>query len=142
MSRKIEDLQPKVQELFRKFTDQCCKERIPFKVCYTLRTEAEQQALYAQGRNNLTKVNELREEAGMDAITQAENHCVTWTHYSKHLTGRAFDIYIMDAKGQPVWESPLYKEAGRIWKSIDAQNKWGGDFKNSDNGHMEYDGEL
>ena len=50
MSRNIDDLNPKVAALCHKFIVACAKQGIEVLITSTLRTEAEQAALYAQGR--------------------------------------------------------------------------------------------
>ena len=61
---------------------------IEFILTCTRRTQAEQAALFAQGRT-------------------APGHIVTWTLNSKHLLGDAFDFVIM-VYGKPDWNM-IYK---------------------------------
>jgi len=48
------------------------------------RSPLQQQALYAQGREGLTAVNQLRARALMAPITVEQNTVVTWTLRSRH----------------------------------------------------------
>ena len=50
MSRRIEDLHPTVQKKCRLFIDRCAEAGIDVIITSTLRTFAEQDALYAKGR--------------------------------------------------------------------------------------------
>ena len=81
--RKIEDLSPEVQEKYAKWADLMKQAGIDYIVTCTRRTQAEQDALYEQGRTT-------------------PGHIVTWTHNSKHLLGDAFDFVIM-VFGKPDW---------------------------------------
>jgi hypothetical protein len=65
---------------------------IQYIITCTKRTQAEQAALYAQGRTTT-------------------GHIITWTLNSKHLTGDAFDFVIMFL-GKPDW-SMIYKD---LWR--------------------------
>lgn len=76
-----------------------------------LRTLMEQTAYYAQGRETLPKVNQLRKLAGMYALNLSENkNPVTWTMNSKHFpekdTGkaRAFDFCILKPNREATWD--------------------------------------
>lgn len=154
-SKDIKDLTPAMQVFFQKFKNEMDKNKISFVVTCTARTVKEQQALYAQGRQNLSEVNTLRKMAGLDPITNAEeNKKVTWTLASKHIIdlddgntdndkSRAFDIVITKNK-KATWDIkvdvnenkiPDYTEAGEIGEKIGL--KWGGRFKSPDYPHFE-----
>ena len=72
---------------------------IHFIVTQTLRLQEEQIAYYAQGREPLDKVNELRKIAKLPPITEAENRNIitraktVWDSY--HAYGRAFDVAVV-----------------------------------------------
>jgi peptidoglycan L-alanyl-D-glutamate endopeptidase CwlK len=90
-----------------------------FTVICGLRTQAEQDRLYAQGRTEPGPV-------------------VTWTRDSKHITGHAVDIvpYPLD------WEDhhAFYELAGLIKAAAAVEGveiKWGGDWRNKDLPHFE-----
>lgn len=115
-SRRIEDLMPEMQELYYAFEKGMADTDIPFIVTSTLRTQEEQDALYEQGRTKPGKI-------------------VTWTHRSKHIEGKAFDIAILKNE-KPVWdlkvdvnddEIPDYQEAAEIGRNIGLRA--GADFK-------------
>ncbi len=117
MSRKIEDLLPELQERYAFFKHAMDEMGIDYIVTATLRTKAEQEALYAQGRTKPGKV-------------------VTWTLNSRHLSGRAFDIVIME-NGKPDWSvsNPDWKRAGDI--GIACGLVWGGTWSKPDYPHFE-----
>jgi peptidoglycan L-alanyl-D-glutamate endopeptidase CwlK len=84
-----------------------------------LRTCAQQDALYAQGR-----------EAGGEIVTHASG-CTSW-----HVLGRAADVDVIDRNGvmQP---ASTYAVAGQLWEALGG--KWGGNFPGfPDIGHFEY----
>jgi len=126
-SRKIEDLDPRLQPLAREFVVQMAEAGIPFIFTCTRRTQAEQDDLYAQGRTKPGKK-------------------VTWTRRSKHIVGLAFDIAVCTKGMKPHWNLkadvdadgiPDYEEAGKIGESIGLV--WGGRFKvNPDYPHFEF----
>ncbi len=89
----------------------------------TLRTLAEQTALYAQGRQPLEVVNNLRKVAGLWPITEAENRKkVTGTMHSRHLAGedglsRAYDLVIIK-NGTASWDPSDYMRAAEIGRAL------------------------
>lgn len=115
-SRRIEDLIPEMQELYYSFEEKMADADLPFIITSTFRTQEEQDALYEQGRIKPGKI-------------------VTWTHKSKHIEGKAFDIAILKNK-KPTWdikvdvdddEVPDYQEAAEIGRSVGL--KAGADYK-------------
>lgn len=117
MSRKIEDLTPATQVKYHAFKEVMEGVGIDFIVTCTLRTQAEQNALYAQGRTTPGKI-------------------VTWTHNSNHIKGTAFDIVIMK-NGKPSWDTtmPEWKQAGALGVSVGLI--WGGNWEKTDFPHFE-----
>jgi peptidoglycan L-alanyl-D-glutamate endopeptidase CwlK len=118
MSRKIDDLDPRMKEKFLQFAGKMSEVGIPFMLTRTRCTKEEQAALYAQGRTKPGLV-------------------VTWTLKSRHIDGEAFDIAILN-DGKPTWntkisvnenDAPDYLEAGQIGESLGLE--WGGRFKNN-----------
>jgi peptidoglycan L-alanyl-D-glutamate endopeptidase CwlK len=123
-SRRIDDLDPRVQPLAREFAGRMAEEGVPFIFTCTRRTQAEQEELYSRGR---TKPGAK----------------VTWTLRSKHIDGLAFDIAICKA-GVPTWDGkvdvdldgvPDYFEAGQIGESCGLT--WGGRWRSPDFPHFE-----
>jgi peptidoglycan L-alanyl-D-glutamate endopeptidase CwlK len=116
-SRKITDMIPEMQELFAMFAERMADAGIDFVVTCTLRTQEDQDALYAKGRT-------------------VPGQIVTWTRSSKHCQGKAFDIAVM-SKGKITWDPALYQEPGKIGMEVGLQ--WGGAWlKNRDLPHFEY----
>ncbi len=93
MSRDINDLCPAVRLRLERLQAAAAAQNPPigFEVVYTLRTEAEQLALFSQGRKTIDEVNRLRHDAGLAPITEEQNRKpVTWELTSMHKFGCAF----------------------------------------------------
>lgn len=124
---KPDGLTPKAASLCTALLEACRAEGIPLTLTSTLRTPAEQDALYAQGRMPLDAVNSLRSIAGLGPITHEANRIVTTTRSSAHMEGRAFDVAVLK-DGAIDWSATsLYERAGAIGKRLGL--RWGGDFK-------------
>ena len=139
MSRRIEDLAPDFQDTARAVMREL--EGLPVLLFQTLRTTAEQAAFWAQGRRELSVVNELRALADLPPIGEAENgdnldpttrkkrciitNCDGIKVRSAHQSGRAMDIVALDGHGNPTWDYVRYAET---YKAIrDAALKCGAD---------------
>jgi peptidoglycan LD-endopeptidase CwlK len=112
---------------------------IHFIVTQTLRSNEEQIAYYAQGRQSLEEVNELRKIAKLPPIADDENrHVITraktvWDSY--HAYGRAFDVAVISSEGKINWSESIdwdsdgisdWIELGKLGESIGLE--WGGNF--------------
>lgn len=133
-SRKITDLHPDLQPLCLAFLGRCAEAGIPVMLTCTYRSQAEQDALYAQGRSTPGKI-------------------VTWTRTSRHsstLDGKpaatAFDIAVL-SNGKPTWDIKVdvnndnqsdYKEVGEIGSRLGLE--WGGRWKSPDYPHFQLGG--
>ena len=134
MSRNLSDLEPRVAAAAMRALADLRLRGIFFAVTSTLRTEAEQAALYAQGREPLEKVNKKRVTAGMRLIGSAENkYTVTNAdgvkHKSNHQWGTALDV-VPEYDGRPVWppaSDPRWKQIAGVFKAHGFE--WGGDWK-------------
>lgn len=107
MSRRIEDLAPDFQDTARAVMREL--EGLPVMLYMTRRTLAEQRAYYAQGRQPLTVVNALRDQAGMPPIGPRDNgytvtNCDGERIPSAHQSGRAIDIVALGTRGEPSWD--------------------------------------
>lgn len=108
--------------------------RIPHAVTSTKRTEAEQAALYAQGREKLNVVNAKRNAAGMRPIPLVENaytvtNCDGVRTKSNHQSGDALDVVPLEGN-RPVWppaKDPRWKQIADVFKKYGFE--WGGDWK-------------
>jgi peptidoglycan L-alanyl-D-glutamate endopeptidase CwlK len=114
-SRKIEDLTTEMQALYIQFQERMQNTGIDFIVTCTYRSQAEQDALYAQGRTTQGVV-------------------VTWAKHSRHTDREAFDIAIIK-DGKVSWKTTDYEEAGRIGMEVGLE--WGGTWKTKDAPHFE-----
>lgn len=123
---------------------------IHFIVTQTLRLQEEQVAYYAQGREPLERVNELRKIAKLPPITEAENRNIitraktVWDSY--HAYGRAFDVAVVSPTGKIDWGEDTdwdsdgvsdWVELGKLGESIGLE--WGGSFSSlRDLPHFQY----
>lgn len=114
-SRKIEDLVPELQILFHEFSMAMHDAGIQFIVTCTYRSQAEQDALYAQGRSTSGPI-------------------VTWTRSSLHTVRKAFDIAVC-IDGKVSWHPEDYTAAGGIGESIGLT--WGGSWHKPDPPHFQ-----
>lgn len=149
----MRDLKLLTPELFKRhseFAKGMAEAGLNYAVTTTLRTYDEQQALWAQGREPLEKVNTLRAKAGMVPIDEdANRRKVTWTLASRHLMQRdgfshAFDIVIINDLGKASWDVKAdmnkdgekdYYQAGLIGEKCGLI--WGGRWANPDFPHFE-----
>ena len=118
--KNLASVQPQLQRLGRELLRRLAAEGLTFKVTSGNRTQAEQDALYAQGRTKPGPV-------------------VTWTRRSRHIGGRAIDLTLFQGKN-PVWESRHYDRAGVIGEKLGL--KWGGRWKTPDRPHFQLNKET
>lgn len=110
-------------------------------IYFGFRSNEEQSALYAQGRNDLITVNSLRKKANMQPITSQENlKKVTNAPAgkSKHNFGKAIDAVILLSNNKPDWNMTLKKE-WNDWLNLARTLgfKLGADFSIKDYPHIE-----
>ena len=145
-SRKIKDLTSRMQEKILHFERQLNEAGLShFKKCCTYRSQAEQDALYMQGRKPLEEVNEAREKVGLWLLTKAQNkRKITWTKNSIHSKREAVDYFILqggkycyDLKVDVDKDSiPDWQEFGQIAKECGLT--WGGSWRRKDYPHVEW----
>jgi peptidoglycan L-alanyl-D-glutamate endopeptidase CwlK len=86
------------------------------------RPAKEQAALYAQGRQTLDQVNQLRVKVGWAPITEAENVVVTAAApgYSWHEFGCAVDVVPENTMGVPDWNinHPVWQKLVKMGESL------------------------
>lgn len=109
---RLATVHPKLAALIHTLDTQMSE---PLGVTQGRRDDAEQEALYAQGRGTLELVNHLRELVGWAPITAEENaETVTDAKpgYSWHGPGLAVDVVPLDSSQDPDWDSnhPVWKE--------------------------------
>lgn len=107
--RVIATLQPQVRPYARALVQKAASLGITIKVISGLRTYAEQNALYAQGRSKPGRI-----------VTNARGG------YSNHNFGIAFDIGVFDGS-RYIPESPRYKAVGALGTELGLE--WGGNWK-------------
>lgn len=132
MSNRLEDLAPDFIDIARAIESElsgliAAKQVARFM---TRRTQAEQAAFWAQGRDTLIAVNAKRAAANMAPISARENgytvtNCDGVNTPSAHQSGRAVDYVALDSSGNFSWDYARY--AG-VYKAIrDAAIKCGAD---------------
>ncbi len=142
-SRKLEDLYEPLRVVLEESLKEADEKGLDVVVTCTQRSSEEQEALYAQGREDLLVVNKKREALGMVRLKAAGNRRkITWTLKSYHTCepkSMAFDFAI-GSKSKIYWdlkadvndnEIPDYEEFAKICKSKNPNIEWGGDFKKS-----------
>jgi hypothetical protein len=91
---KIQELHPNLRKDVTKFLIDAKKEGYNLRIYFAYRTPEQQDALYAQGRLPLAKVNEMRKKVGLYQLQPHENTEVTdakrWQSY--HNYGLAIDV--------------------------------------------------
>ena len=110
--RDIKQLHPKLQSKIRTFLEKCENAGLKVGISECLRTTAEQDALYAQGRTKPGKI-----------VTNAKGS----NYGSMHQWGVAFDFYRNDGKGSYNTSGKFFEKVGSIGKSVGLE--WGGDWK-------------
>jgi peptidoglycan L-alanyl-D-glutamate endopeptidase CwlK len=107
--RVIATLQPQVRPYARALVKKAASMGITIKVISGLRTYAEQNELYAQGRTKPGRI-----------VTNARGG------YSNHNFGIAFDIGVFDGS-RYIPESPRYKAVGAL--GVELGLEWGGNWR-------------
>ena len=150
MSRDINLLKPELKAIYLEHQKQCIARGIYIFCVYSLRTEAEQIALFAQGREELAKVNQLRAVAGMAPITAKENSdIVTKNTVSRHFgtppdgLSSAYDVAIKNSNGS-VFDPKIDSNHNLLvdWDEVAEVGRalglvCGRDWKWKDSGHFE-----
>jgi peptidoglycan L-alanyl-D-glutamate endopeptidase CwlK len=104
-SRRIEDLHPDLQPLCRAFLEQARTEGVDVLITCTYRSNAEQDALYAQGRTTPGRIV-TNAKAGQSAHNFTLNG---------QPAAKAFDVVPL-VDGKPQWDAshPAWQELGKI----------------------------
>jgi len=118
-AKNIATLHPVLQPLATALVERAIAQGIHVKVISALRTYAEQDALYAQGRSKSGKV-----------VTHARGG------QSWHNFGTAFDIGIFSDDGKTYYgESAAYAQCGKIGEELGLE--WGGRWDFVDEPHFQ-----
>lgn len=110
--RDITLCHPRLRKLATELIKECAEQGLQIKIGETLRTTAEQDALYAQGR---TKPGSI--------VTNAKGS----SYSSYHQWGTAFDFYRSDGLGAYYDKDGFFNKVGAIGTSIGLE--WGGNWK-------------
>lgn len=107
--RGLDKLFPPVAVAAKILKEQAMTLGLKIQITDTLRTNAEQRALYANSRSTLQEINSLRKAAGMSAVDLAFSKL--WLTSARDATqsyhgyGLAFDWVLLDSTGtKAVWE--------------------------------------
>jgi peptidoglycan L-alanyl-D-glutamate endopeptidase CwlK len=108
-SRRIEDLHPDLQPLCRAFLEQARTEGVDVLITCTYRSNAEQDALYAQGRTTAGPIV-TRAKGGQSA----HNFMMAGKPAAK-----AFDVVPL-VNGKPQWSArhPAWQTLGKIGTNL------------------------
>jgi len=134
MSRKLIDLKDTARIKASLAISELKRTGIDHAVVYTFRTQAEQIALYAQGREPLTVVNAKRKECGLYELIEKENsytvtNCDGIRHKSMHQTGIAIDVVPVE-NGKAIWPKNSDPRWLQIANAFIKQGfTWGGSWK-------------
>ena len=110
--RDITLCHPRLRKLATELIKECAEQGLQIKIGETLRTTAEQDALYAQGR---TKPGSI--------VTNAKGS----SYSSYHQWGTAFDFYRSDGRGAYYDKDGFFNKVGAIGVKIGLE--WGGSWK-------------
>ena len=123
--RGLDKLFPPVAAAAQLLKAQATTLGVKIQITDTLRTNAEQRALYANSRKSLADINALRKAAGMSAIDLAFSKL--WLTNAKDATqsfhgyGLAFDWVLLDGTGtKAVWDkdADFNKNAQKDWYEV------------------------
>jgi hypothetical protein len=111
-ARRLATVHPLLSERGVRLLDQCAAAGLALMVTQGLRSMAEQDALFAQGRTAPGRI-----------VTNAR------AGHSYHNFGLAFDVLVLDAMGKADWDTsnPGWHLAGQVGKSLGLE--WGGDWQ-------------
>ena len=137
-TKDVAKLHPEMQKRVKRFLYLLQRENIRIVIVETYRHPKVQEALYAQGRNPLSKVNFIRKAAGLLPFKHPnQNVIITYARgeEAKHLQGLAIDI--MPYKNDDKW-AVLWEKVGRCGELSGLV--WGGRWKQRDLTHFEFKG--
>ncbi len=112
MARDITKLHPDLQKLVASLQKECLLQGLKIGISECVRTIAEQDALYAQGRT-----------APGGIVTNAKGS----TYSSMHQWGVAFDFYRNDGRGAYLDADGFFTKVGKIGQKLGLE--WGGTWK-------------
>jgi hypothetical protein len=125
----IDLLIPEARPFFKSFLSALDKRGLRYSILQTMRTQLEQDAFYAHGRESLEVINKLRAVARLSPIEEAEaKKIITYVRHSKHQDGKAGDI-VPVLNGKIPWD--ITEENADVWLTFgrlgqEAGLRWGG----------------
>jgi peptidoglycan LD-endopeptidase CwlK len=136
-SRDIKQLTPRMQIKIERLLDELAFAGMSyFKISCTYRSQEEQNALYARGRQSLDVVNNLNKQVNIPLITDEQNkHIITQLKHSVHTDKEAVDFYILkDGKYCDDLKVDINKDDIPDWDEFGALAakcglEWGGSWK-------------
>ncbi|GAB3177688.1 M15 family metallopeptidase domain-containing protein [Telluribacter humicola] len=137
-TRDITLAHPLLQEAWHYLLEQWAvlhpNDPVPF-LTQVFRPRAMQEAYYAQGRQPLLVVNDLRRKAGLGPIGPTENkrritNSLPGSSRHERTPSEAFDIAFVKAgtKKELDWNPALFEQAARIIRKKFPQITWGADW--------------
>ena len=136
-TNEVSKLSQEMQKVVKRFLNQLQKEGIQIHILETYRHPKVQEALYIQGRQRLSLVNQVRKEAGLLPIGIKENKIITFAQGEKsaHVRGLAIDIIpIVDGR-RCYGNAILWEKIGKIGEQCGLT--WGGRWRQKDLPHFE-----
>ena len=135
-------LRPEVAARARRLLERAAAAGILLCLTQGFRSHEQQETIYAKGRTAKSDVP-CRHGSDVRAPGTCEEHplgaTVTQSRagFSWHNHGCAFDVAILDARGQPSWpeDDALWRRIGEIGEDTDLQ--WGGRWKHPDRPHFQ-----
>jgi peptidoglycan L-alanyl-D-glutamate endopeptidase CwlK len=132
LSRSLEHADSKLADCFLKAESEfeAAHPGVNIIVVESFRPQVVQDAYFAQGRQQLPAVNELRLKAGLPAITQSQNRIITYNRKSKHSSfpSKAIDIAFVVNKSTDYKNTKRFEVFAKIMRRIDPSITWGGDW--------------
>jgi hypothetical protein len=137
LHKDVTELLPEIQGKVYSAIEELNAKRIAFLIMETYREQAVQDSYYAQGRESLQVVNNLRVSAGLRSITDDDNkQIITKAKNSLHTLRRAIDIVPVSSSGDVPWNVEDSSTAD-LWINLatvmkDNGFEWGGDWDPKD----------
>jgi hypothetical protein len=131
MGHSVDELSGIAKTLAYEFIDRLRMKGIEYQIRETYRPQIIQDAYYAQGREPLEKVNDLRARAGLYLLGAEEGkRIITKAKTSKHTERMAIDIVPVLSTGKIPWVvkdatvAAIWLELGELGESVGFE--WGG----------------
>jgi peptidoglycan L-alanyl-D-glutamate endopeptidase CwlK len=140
-NKNMKGVHPKMRQKVLCIIQEMYQDGIRFSVHTGMRSYQQQAALYAQGRESLQHVNEMRRRVGYYRLSTKENrYRVTWVKFSWHNTGLAVDLVEDGSSKRGIqWSWRNIKNFHKIGKYAKKHGlQWGGWWRKKDWPHLQY----